>query len=415
RIGIRWDGSYTGVFINGEENKNTVGKGSISSSALSFSPDAINGLEPEITELLLRINEATDLSRRAFLLVKAMRAFSEKALLWQGELISFALLLGLNYHSVSSWTQTRPNKPTAANRAALKVHAATSTPAPLSLYLSIDILNWSELVRFFQENIYLQCRPSSQERIRNAAATPSAEGLFFDAGFIQQQEASLVELMLNFDRERACKTRNTLFAKIICVLKDVYYLPSGTFIHVCNLLKVPRSTVSGWYGKYMQTRSSANVAHFAPASRPQRADVVPNAPLHTTSSLFAATQTTQILQAPIATTSSMPAGVRFLSQLTATSTTPTVNATASATATTSSALMSALIAPQSAQATMRQAGVMMAPASSATPAVAAQQMSSNLPALAVSASSTTQQETQSNIAPPVFTAPIASSSVTAAQ
>ncbi|MGL5335282.1 MAG: hypothetical protein ACRC9R_03910, partial [Enterovibrio sp.] len=94
---------------------------------------------------------------------------------------------------------------------------------------------------------------------------------------------------------------------------------------------------------------------------------------------------------------------------------PTVNATASATATTSSALMSALIAPQSAQATMRQADVMTVPASSSTPAVAAQQMLSNLPALAVSASSTTQQETQSNIVPPVFTAPIASSSVTAAQ
>ncbi|MGL5410903.1 MAG: hypothetical protein ACRDAP_19685, partial [Shewanella sp.] len=257
--GISWNGCYTGVLQAGIENKKLVGYRSIPSSALSFLLDRIpEKTKPEIKELLKRVNRESDCVHRAFLLVKAIRAFSDTVVLWPGAAVSFGLLLGLNSYTVLSWTRSLPDIPTAVP---ITEHNNTALQ-PLSVRLPIDVLSWPEIMRFLQEKLSLQCNRSSAaepstKAEQNAAAepnvtTPSVMNFTFETNFIAQQEQGIAEQMQTFNSENDEDMRDIFFARIICALKDDYQLPFGTFFHVCKWLNVSRGNVSSWYSKYQK-------------------------------------------------------------------------------------------------------------------------------------------------------------------
>ncbi|MGL6176221.1 MAG: hypothetical protein ACRC1U_04410, partial [Vibrionaceae bacterium] len=109
-IGLVWDGVL--VSQNG-----SVKKGAVSSSALSFSRDAITQCnDPALKELLLRVNNEQDPENRKFLLVKALRAFNEGARLWHSALNIFCFLLDASFHSVASWQISLPSMNTVVER-----------------------------------------------------------------------------------------------------------------------------------------------------------------------------------------------------------------------------------------------------------------------------------------------------------
>ncbi|MGL5336653.1 MAG: hypothetical protein ACRC9R_11040, partial [Enterovibrio sp.] len=151
RVGLVWDQTYIG---ESGENTGNVGRGAIQPLSLSFSQHGIESCQnPEIRELLLRVNEAREPERRRTLLVRAMRAFSETAAFWSGMLGGFCFLLGVNIIALSSWLTTLPSVPTAANRVAGRPLSETAMSEPLSLKLPMDVLSLPEMLRFLQSHL----------------------------------------------------------------------------------------------------------------------------------------------------------------------------------------------------------------------------------------------------------------------
>ncbi|MGL4734272.1 MAG: hypothetical protein ACRCWB_04070 [Enterovibrio sp.] len=268
-IGLCWDGNCTSV--NG-----CVSSGAVSSSALSFSDEAIQVCsDPTLKELLLRVNAESVSERRAYLLVKALRAFNELSdLLADGMLTSFCFLLGIPYHSVLSWQNSFPGMATAAARGA-------RANAPLTMCLPVDILSWPEFLRFLQEHFSLESEPVAAGRAgRGAAAEPtpraSIAGLTFSQGIIQQNRhiPELCEMLECFNQGIVNEAeRSTYFAKIICVLKDRHALPLPihAFPRLCGWLDVSYTNIMNWTNRCKkrineQFRSAASTAVFVPQS-----------------------------------------------------------------------------------------------------------------------------------------------------
>ncbi|MGL5334924.1 MAG: hypothetical protein ACRC9R_02060 [Enterovibrio sp.] len=308
--GLTWGGQHTGVSVQGRVDMSIVGRGSISASTLSFSTDFIRRCtNAEIKELMERVNGETNEDRRRLLLAKAIRAFSERVAFWHGGLATFWFLLGLNSHSVATWAQTMPSIPTAA------VRAAVTAPAPLTLYLPMEVLTWDEIVRFLQERVQLRQRPPSSAADTSTASAPSTVRFFFEDAFINLQEPSLAQLMRDFNQEAECKKRNLMFAKIISILKDdpQYQLPEGTSMHVCEWLKVNRTSVSSWAAGYRRSLIGAAQQNNQPAPQVTAAQMLPpqtraqrtSAPTLATPPLFMPAATSTAVRPAVTTTATL--------------------------------------------------------------------------------------------------------------
>ncbi|MGL5334926.1 MAG: hypothetical protein ACRC9R_02070, partial [Enterovibrio sp.] len=241
-VPILWNGNYSCLPMAG--GGPLIGKGSVAPSTLSFRQEGIDlCTDPALKELLIRANSEENSARRAFLFVKAMRAFSESVSLWPWALVSFGILLGLNSNAVTSWAKTLPAKPTLAARGALG-----SCP-PLTIKLPIELLSFPELIRLLQDYIPLTRSATASQ---SPAAISSTMDVFFEENFIGSQNPELAQRMRDFNQETDMRQRNDAFAKIICALKEALTLPEGTFVHACNLVNVSPSNVSSWYSKYKQ-------------------------------------------------------------------------------------------------------------------------------------------------------------------
>ncbi|MGL5336253.1 MAG: hypothetical protein ACRC9R_08955, partial [Enterovibrio sp.] len=124
--GLTWNGQYTGVSVQGREDRSIAGRGSISGSSLFFSDEAIRRCaSPEIRELMQRVNNEQNAAHRAFLLLKVLDAFNEITIFWSRALSTIRVLLGQTLRSGTSWEQSRPLMPTAAARQAAPAAALT--------------------------------------------------------------------------------------------------------------------------------------------------------------------------------------------------------------------------------------------------------------------------------------------------
>ncbi|MGL5335878.1 MAG: hypothetical protein ACRC9R_07000 [Enterovibrio sp.] len=352
--GLMWTGSYTGVVAAGRENRNLVGYGSVPAATLSFQLDSVpQYVNQQIRELLERVNNEKKAEVRAFLLVKALRACSESIVLWPGALMSFGFLLGLNSNAVVSWSRSLPGCSTVVPIGASGDRAAL----PLSVAIPVDVLSWPELVRLLQERFHLQLRgDTAAPSLRTEEA--STMGLYFEQPFIDQQERGIAAQLRRFNSENDPQTRDILFARIICALKDNYSLPFGTFFQVCKWLRVQRGGISSWFSKYCKKNTTQPAAVPVPQS---------------------------LALQPIATASTSAAAT---------------------------APLPPVAAPQAAQALMPQAAVVRAPAPSLTPAVVTAQMQPLPPPVPPAVSMAQARATAAT--KPVFAGPIAgpSSAVT---
>ncbi|MGL5249636.1 MAG: hypothetical protein ACRC7P_00945 [Enterovibrio sp.] len=274
----------------GDTGEQGAGASAISSLGLSFPQAATKtGLSPELRELLLRVNNELNRERRTYLLIRAMRAFSEMNVVESSTVATLGELLDLNSRYVPPWFSTLPAISTVVARGG-------ADSEPLSIRLPIDLLKWPELVRFLRAHIPLQ---GSAETGAGAASIPSTMGLTFDPSFISQQHPELGKEIAKFHSAQTSPRRNIFFAHIICALKDSppQSLPLGTFFHVCRLLGVDRPSVSNWYTKYKNRTSASQSVVTTPAPT-----LVPR-----TLVLHAATRASSSRSIPSASVTSAPA------------------------------------------------------------------------------------------------------------
>ncbi|MGL5335305.1 MAG: hypothetical protein ACRC9R_04025 [Enterovibrio sp.] len=322
RVGLVWDQTYIGV---SGENTGNVGRGAIRPSSLSFSQRGIESCQnPEIRELLLRVNEAREPERRRALLVRAIRAFSETAAFWSGMLGGFCFLLGVNIIALSSWLTTLPSVPTAANRVAGRPLSETAMSEPLSLKLPMDVLSLPEMLRFLQSHLAtLQGMPQPFYQIatddESAGAAASRELLMritFDDAVINSSPSLIARQMKDFNKSAVLEERGKFLARIVCVLRDMFELPAGIFSRVCELLGTTTHSVSSWY---RHNRARGNAPPSARAVRQGRPRVIPVA---ATSTVTTATVSQSRQAAPVAARPLAQQGVATTSTATAPSALP---------------------------------------------------------------------------------------------
>lgn len=236
----------------------------------------------------MRANAESAPERRKYLLIKALRAFSETtAHLWSGALARFSFFLDMVWSSVTSWIISLPNAPTTV--------AARPTSPPLPLNLPTDVLTWQELVNFLQPLLSLLLAPPfTAAAVGVGVAGPSSAGivgqraeetvystvgLSFLESFIAHQEPHLRKLMREFNNQNNLRSRNKLFAKILSILKDSLSLPYGTYSRVCELVGESRVNISNWLVRYRSTISVVQGATgSAPAQVPAPQMAAPTAP-----------------------------------------------------------------------------------------------------------------------------------------
>ncbi|MGL5334925.1 MAG: hypothetical protein ACRC9R_02065 [Enterovibrio sp.] len=332
--GVSWDNTYTPVPLELGDGRTLVGHGSVSVTALSFSNRAINRCtDQDIQELMRRVNAETNLERKRFLLVKAMRACSECTSFSPGLLICFGILVGLNSHTVPSWGKTLPDRPTAAS--------ISAPNEQLTLHLPVDVLDWPELVRIFREQIGL--RDSLPVAAASIETAPSTMQFIFSEDFIRRQETELRDLMNQFNCEMHQHARNFKFVKIINALKDIYDLPSGIFSQTCNLLKVLSASASSWYSRYRQriARRSQTAQPATATASHVRASAAPA--LNRLQSLFLPALT--VGSPPSSPLPSPPAAAAVLSEQEGTQAAAPVFATPVVTARTATAQLAPVVQP----------------------------------------------------------------------
>ncbi|MGL5407465.1 MAG: hypothetical protein ACRDAP_01820, partial [Shewanella sp.] len=168
--GIVWNGNYAGTL---GANSGEVTRGAVSVFALSFPVNAVDACNsPEVKELLRRINNETQESRRKFLLVKALRAFNETTGLWSGALTAFGFLLGMNATNVNCWVNSLPSMET-TTAGAVDPLSDAEFRMPLTLRLPVDVLSLPEMLRFLSRQISLVRSPSVATSSGLGAATAS--------------------------------------------------------------------------------------------------------------------------------------------------------------------------------------------------------------------------------------------------
>ncbi|MGL5336250.1 MAG: hypothetical protein ACRC9R_08940, partial [Enterovibrio sp.] len=84
-FGFIWNGVYTRAENVADPSLGDVGRGALSPASLSFSEQRIAEYQcPALRDLLHRVNAETNSAQRAFLLIKALRAFCETQCHWEG-------------------------------------------------------------------------------------------------------------------------------------------------------------------------------------------------------------------------------------------------------------------------------------------------------------------------------------------
>ncbi|MGL6175812.1 MAG: hypothetical protein ACRC1U_02270, partial [Vibrionaceae bacterium] len=319
KVGMVWNKECT-------SSGGCVSSGAVAASALSFSDEAIQACaDPVLKELLLRVNAEGVPERRAYLLVKALRAYNELSTLWPGALTSFCFLLGICYNSVLSWQSSLPSMSTVAPWGA-------PAGAPLTVRLPVDSLTWPELLRFLQEHVSLQQTPdlvSGQAgaaeqspfpavltvptvQVGAGAAGPTPRASMAGYSFAQKaidqcaRIPELSDMMRCFNQERDETKRNTLFVRIICVLKGIQTLPPNIVAHLCNSFGVTNMSISSWYLRYNRraTRDGAPSGDAGPlgaVAAPATPSLTPAAVVRSASLAF---------PVPAATTSAAPSAVQ---------------------------------------------------------------------------------------------------------
>ncbi|MGL4734271.1 MAG: hypothetical protein ACRCWB_04065 [Enterovibrio sp.] len=397
-VGIRWTGNYTAMSASAgqEEDVSTaevggrVHKGSINSVDLSFSLQYIATCSnPELKEVLLRANEEANPSRRAFLLIKAMRAFDQTGILWHRALINFGHFLGININTVAGWGPETSRLVTAVAR---NTPTGGATAQPLPLRLPFDVLRWPEIVQLLQRYIPFRLTANAEAASSSAAGPiqePSIMGLHFEESLIQYQGTEFSEMVKSFNVEKNKQKRAELFTKILCVIKEHYKLPYGLFSCVCKMLGVKSSVASNWVSDHR--------VRYVAASRAVQPSTQSQALLTSVPNLLAAIQAPSTRTAPSATITSAHTASSIASQ-------PVITAVTFA-----SSLPAAMLAPiasQPTQAVIHQSATMQPAAPNFVPIGAVRQASLSFPAS--TAANSMAQGAPQTLASPVFAVPTTS-------